>query len=316
MVQHPRAFIKILLIREYSKRTMYLASIPTSLSALVIILTCIALRSRTNKARDPVIVPALLPWVGNLLGFMLNPLKFLEDCRWVSNLSYGVRTEPWALRRRYGDTYKFQICGRQVIVVAYPEGISSLYQDVNKAFTTFEIFSRVMNIFSGTKNPARLFNVFERELHRIVALNLSPSASINHGKDISQMLVSELNSMTSDHLPVTLNLYDLISRPLYMAGCHFLFGSTFPSAETFEDFRMVDKKISENPVMASLPFVVPDGLRARERLGSHLNAYILSKSRSFKKLRPAILNLALYDKFWSHFPWILWRPSLYLTQLW
>ena len=73
--------IKILLIREYSKRTMYSTLIPTSLSALVIILTCITLRSRTNKAKDLVIVPALLPWVGNLLGFTLSPLKFLEDCR-------------------------------------------------------------------------------------------------------------------------------------------------------------------------------------------------------------------------------------------
>jgi hypothetical protein len=71
---------------------MYLALIPTSLSTLVIILMCIALRSRTNKVKDPVIVPALLPWVGNLLGFVLSPLNFFEDCRWVSNSSYDVRT--------------------------------------------------------------------------------------------------------------------------------------------------------------------------------------------------------------------------------
>lgn len=192
----------------------------------------------------------------------------------MSNLSYDVRTYPWALRRRYGDTYKFQICGRQVIVVTHPEGISSLYQDVNKAFNTFELFSRIMNILSGTKDPVHLFDIFERKLHRVMALNLSPSMSITHGKDISRMLVSELNAMTCDDLPITLNLYDFISRPLYMAGCDFLFGSTFPSAETFEDFRMVDQKISETPLMASLPFVVPDGLRARERLCSHLDAYI------------------------------------------
>ena len=131
-----------------------------------------------------------------------------------------------------------------------------------------------MNILSGTKDPAHLYELFERELHRIMALNLSPSMSITHGKDISRMLVSELNAMTSDHLPITFNLYDFISRPLYMAGCQFLFGSTFPCAETFEDFRMVDLKISETPLMASLPFVVPDGLRARERLCSHLDAYL------------------------------------------
>ena len=77
-----RCPINIPLIRKYSKRTMYhLAFIPTSLSALAIILACITLRRLTNKARDPVIVPALLPWVGNLLGFTLSPLKFLEDCR-------------------------------------------------------------------------------------------------------------------------------------------------------------------------------------------------------------------------------------------
>jgi len=71
---------------------MYLAFIPTSLLALVIILTCIALRRLTNKARDPVVVPALLPWFGNLLEFTLSPLKFLEDCRRVSNSSYDART--------------------------------------------------------------------------------------------------------------------------------------------------------------------------------------------------------------------------------
>jgi len=71
---------------------MYLAFISTSLSALVIILTCIALQNLTNKAKDPVVVPALLPWVGNLLAFTLSPLKFLEDCRLVSNSSNYVHT--------------------------------------------------------------------------------------------------------------------------------------------------------------------------------------------------------------------------------
>jgi len=90
------------------------------------------------------------------------------------------------------------------------------------------------------------------------------------------MLVAELNAMTCDHLPITLNLYDFITRPLYMAGSHFLFGSTFPCAETFEDFRMVEMRISKlgTPLLASLPFFVPDGIRARERLCSHLCAYI------------------------------------------
>jgi len=131
-----------------------------------------------------------------------------------------------------------------------------------------------MNILSGTKDPAHLFDIFERQLHRIVALNMSPSRSITHGKDISRVLVSELNAMTCGHLPITVNLYDFISRPLYTAGSHFLFGSTFPCAETFEDFRTVDRKISETPLMEALPFVVPDGLRARERLCSHFDTYI------------------------------------------
>jgi len=97
--------------------------------------------------------------------------------------------------------------------------------------------------------------------------------SITHGKDISRTLVSELNAMTCDHLPITLNLYDFITRPLYTAGCHFLFGSNFPCAETFEDFRLVDQKISE-PETPSLPFFVSGRTRARERLCSHFGAYI------------------------------------------
>jgi len=87
------------------------------------------------------------------------------------------------------------------------------------------------------------------------------------------MLVSELNAVTSDNLPITLNLYDFITRPLYMAGSHFLFGSDFPGAETFEDFRMIDLKVCE-PETPSLPFVVPDRTSARERLCSHFGAYI------------------------------------------
>ena len=85
-----RCLINILLVLEYSKcQAMYLAFIPTSLLALVIILPCIALRSLTNKAKDLVIVPALLPQVKNLLGFTLRPL---DDCRYVSNLSFSICT--------------------------------------------------------------------------------------------------------------------------------------------------------------------------------------------------------------------------------
>ena len=85
-----RFLINILLVLEYSKRrAMYLAFIPTSLSALVIILPCIALRALTKKAKDIVIVPGLLPRVENLLGFALRPL---DDCRCVSNSSFGIRT--------------------------------------------------------------------------------------------------------------------------------------------------------------------------------------------------------------------------------
>ena len=132
------------------------------------------------------------------------------------------------------------------------------------------------NILTGIRDPAQIIDILEGKLHRIVALNLSPSMSITHGKDTSRMLVAELNAMTCDHLPITLNLYDFITRPLYMAGCHFLFGPTFPSAETFKDFRTVERNISKlgTPLIASLPFFVPDGIRARERLCSHLCAYI------------------------------------------
>jgi hypothetical protein len=110
--------------------------------------------------------------MGSSLGFTLRPFKGLQECQ--------THVVMYALRRRYGDTYKFQICGRQVIGVAPPTGISSLYQDVNKAFNTVKLFSRIMNILSRTKYPAHLFDIFEREIHRIMALNCDrPSRIFN-----------------------------------------------------------------------------------------------------------------------------------------
>ncbi|KAF9525845.1 cytochrome P450 [Crepidotus variabilis] len=216
----------------------------------------IARSIRQQNSRIP-IVPSTLPWFGNFFEFRRDPVHFMQSCR-----------------QKYGPVYKILLAGQKIIVLSHQKGITLLNKDSARCFTSTPIHRRVLTTIGGVNaNQEHLLDVMDTKLYPPLMKSLSPASMVPMADNIHQNLQRELREI--GHItkaPLLLRLDELISRPLYRAGCLTLFGPTFP-LDTFDDFHLFDSKFSQ--LILGLPFVAQDATLACQRLATSFAAYLV-----------------------------------------
>lgn len=175
--------------------------------------------------------------------------------------------------QRYGHVYKILLAGRIIVVITHPDGITSITRDTTRNLTNKDIFTHMLQGISGfSANLDSIHELLDRKIFPITKMSLSPSSMKDITEGLDKSLRRELRALDQNNrLPRVLNLSDLIGRPLYTAGCHALFGSTFPF-DTFADFQILDFNLPQ--LLTQLPFIGYRGVHARDRLLSKIAEFI------------------------------------------
>lgn len=179
----------------------------------------------------------------------------------------------YQISQLYGYIYKVFLAGRTIVIVTHPDGIASITRDTTKYLTHKDIFIHMLRGITGFSGDVNLIHdLLDSKIFPITKLTLSPSSMQDVTASFDRLLLRQLRSLKSvNDRTRTIKLSDLIGRPLYIAGCYALFGSTFP-LQTFCDFQKLDSDLPQ--LLTQLPFVGRRGAQARERLLSSIIGYI------------------------------------------
>ena len=110
-------------------------------------LLCIAYSLATASLRygkprhhpnSPLVVPTVVPWVGDLIGFLLWRTSLLERYRCGIEFPLLDKGSNYHTRRKYGPIYKFKMAGRYVPVVSTPTTMNNALNVPTKVFAGLE----------------------------------------------------------------------------------------------------------------------------------------------------------------------------------
>ncbi|KAF9556810.1 cytochrome P450 [Agrocybe pediades] len=216
--------------------------------------------SRIVKPRDPpntpITVPYLIPWIGSFFTFNKDPLECLKQY----HLSYG----------KY---YKIYAAGRAVVVITDPDGVASISRDTTKHLDHKLVFSHILHGIAGFGSSIDFIqDLLDSKIFPIVKTSLSPALMSEVTGTVDSLIPLELERFyTSNSKATSLNLLEVIGRPIYNAGSLALFGPTFP-LDSFHDFLELDSFLPQ--LLTRLPFIAQRGRFARLRMVSHLEKCI------------------------------------------
>ncbi|KAF5328106.1 hypothetical protein D9619_013637 [Psilocybe cf. subviscida] len=212
-----------------------------------------------ESPNTPITVPYLIPWIGSFFSFNRDPLGFLEKCH-----------------LRYGRSYKICVAGRTVVIITDPDGVAFISRDTTNHLDHKAVFIQILRAMGGLGPESVDFiqDLLDTKIFPIVKTVLSPTSMSEVTDRIDLLLPRELKALSVANSPsISLNLSELIGRPIYNAGCRALFGPTFP-VDSFHDFVELDSYLPQ--LLTRLPFIAQRGKDARLRMVSMLEKYFES----------------------------------------
>lgn len=104
---------------------------------LILLVTLVALYGwyfcksfNTTRPTDPPVIPCHTPFVGHIVQFGSNPLKFMQNAK-----------------RKYGGIFTMNICGNRVTIVGDVREHSKFFTPRNEILSPREVYSFMVPVF-------------------------------------------------------------------------------------------------------------------------------------------------------------------------